>query len=95
MKIVFAPLSIAAGLLAGFAARKVFDRLWSAIDEEEPPEPDRRPVSYPKLIGALALEGSVFRLVKGMTDHGSRVAFARLTGRWPGEENPSAESPLA
>lgn len=89
MKIVFAPLSIAAGLLAGLAARKVFDRLWSVLDDEDPPEPDRRQVSYPKLIGALALEGGVFRIVKGMTDHGSRAAFARLTGRWPGEEIPS------
>jgi hypothetical protein len=80
---------MAAGLLAGFAARKAFDRLWAVIDKEEPPDPDRREISYPKLVGALVLEGSVFRLVKGLTDHGSRVAFARLTGRWPGEERPS------
>jgi hypothetical protein len=89
VKIVFAPLSIAAGLLAGLAARKVFDRLWSAFDDEDPPESDWRQVSYPKLIGALALEGGIFRIVKGLTDHGSRAAFARFTGRWPGEENPS------
>jgi hypothetical protein len=25
-------------------------------------------------------------LAKGMVDHGVREAFARLTGKWPGEE---------
>jgi uncharacterized protein DUF4235 len=88
MKFVFAPVGIAAGLVAGFAARKLFDRIWSVFDREEPPEPDQREISYPKLIGALLLEGGVFRLVKGLTDHGTRVAFNRFTGRWPGEEQP-------
>lgn len=89
MKFIFAPLGIAAGLAAGFAAQKVFDRLWAAFDDEEAPEPDQREISYLKLICALALQGGVFRIVKGLTDHGSRAAFARLTGRWPGEERPS------
>ena len=88
MKFVFAPVGVVAGLIAGAAARKLFDRIWSAFDDTEPPEPDQREISYPKLIGALLLEGGVFRVVKGLTDHGTRVAFTRLTGRWPGEKQP-------
>jgi hypothetical protein len=90
VKAIFAPLGILAGLAAGFAAQKGFDRLWAVFDEEEPPEPDQRGVSYPKLAAALLLEGAVFRLVKGMVDHGARTGFASLTGSWPGEERGEA-----
>lgn len=46
-------------------------------------------VSYPKLLAALALEGAVFRPVKGMVDRGARLGFTSMTGAWPGEEKPS------
>ncbi|MDX6603357.1 MAG: hypothetical protein QOF13_2559 [Solirubrobacterales bacterium] len=86
MKVLFAPIGILAGLAAGFAAQKGFERIWAAIDDEDPPEVEDRRVSYPKLIAALALEGAVFRLVKGMVDRGARSGFASVTGTWPGEE---------
>jgi uncharacterized protein DUF4235 len=86
MKLIFAPIGIVAGLLAGLLAQKAFDRVWALFDEEEPPEPDQRQIRYAKLIPALLIEGAVFRLTKGLVDHGVRGGFARLTGRWPGEE---------
>lgn len=85
MKLIFAPVGIVAGLLAGLLAQKAFDRIWAAIDDEEPPEPDQRDVPYKKLVPALLVEGAIFRLTKGLVDHGVRGAFARTTGRWPGE----------
>lgn len=91
MKLLFAPIGIIAGLLAGMIAQKGFDRLWAVFDEEEPPEPDQRDAPYSKLIAALVVEGAVFRLTKGVVDHGVRSGFARMTGRWPGE-NPAAGS---
>ena len=87
MKILFAPIGILAGLAAGFAAQKGFERIWAAIDDEDPPEVEDRAVSYPKLLAALVLEGAIFRLVKGMVDRGARVGFASTTGFWPGEDN--------
>lgn len=86
MKLLFAPVGILAGLLAGFVAQKGFERIWAIVDEEQAPEVERRQVSYVKLAIALLLEGAIFRLVKGMVDRGARVGFASLTGRWPGEE---------
>jgi hypothetical protein len=86
MKLIFAPIGIIAGLLAGLAAQKAFDRLWAIFDEEEPPEPDQRQIRYAKLIPALLIEGAIFRVTKGLVDHGVRGGFARLTGKWPGEE---------
>jgi len=86
MKILFAPIGIVTGLLAGIAAQKAFERLWAVVDDEEPPAPDQRDVSVPKLVAALLVEGAIFRLVKGITDHGVRSGVTRLTGRWPGED---------
>jgi hypothetical protein len=91
MKFVFMPISIAAGLLAGLAGKKIFERLWGLVDEEEPPRPEHREFSWPKLIAALLFEGAIFRLVKGLTDHGARRSFAKATGSWPGEEAPQPE----
>ena len=86
MKILFAPISIGAGLLAGFVAQKIFERIWAVIDDEDPPEPDNREVQVVKLLAALAVEGAIFRLAKGLTDRGARKGFAALTGSWPGDD---------
>lgn len=86
MKILFAPISIGAGLLAGLIAQKLFERLWALVDDEEPPEPDDREVPIAKLLVALAIEGALFRLVKGLTDRSARKGFTALTGTWPGDD---------
>jgi len=88
MKFLFTPVSIVAGLIAGMVGKKLFERLWSVVDDEEPPKPEHRELSWPKMIAALAVEGAIFSLVKGLTDHGARASFARATGTWPGEEGP-------
>ena len=90
MKLVFTPISLLAGLLAGLVGQKAFERLWGLVDEEEPPSPEHREFSWPKLIAALLVEGAIFRLVKGLTDHAVRRAFAKSTGSWPGEERPQS-----
>ena len=91
MKIAFTPLSIVLGLVAGMVGKKIFEQIWGLIDEEEPPDAKHREISYPKLVAALIFEGAIFRLVKGLVDHGARQGFARLTGTWPGEEKPEPE----
>jgi uncharacterized protein DUF4235 len=88
MKVVFIPFSILGGLLAGFIGQKVFEAIWGKVDEKEPPQPDHREISLPKLAIALLIEGAIFRLIKGLFDHGARRGFERMTGEWPGEEAP-------
>lgn len=90
-KLIFTPFSIVAGLLAGIIGKRLFRGLWGVVDEQEPPKPDQRAGKLQKLALALVVEGALFRLVKGLTDHGSRHAFARLTGSWPGEVAPEKE----
>ena len=91
MKLIFTPFSIVLGFIAGLLGKKAFEEVWGLIDEEEPPSAEHREIIWPKLVAALVLEGAIFRLVKGLVDHGSRVSFAKLTGSWPGEEAPEPE----
>jgi hypothetical protein len=91
VKFIFTPFSILLGLLAGIVGQKIFEKLWGVVDDEEPPSPEHREFSWPKLIAALLVEGAIFRLVKGLTDHGARRAFAGATGTWPGDEAPERE----
>jgi Protein of unknown function (DUF4235) len=90
-KALFIPVSVGGGLLAGLLGKKLFEQIWGMIDKDEPPHPQHREISVPKMLIALALEGAIFRLTKGALDHWARATFARFTGTWPGEERPEPE----
>jgi hypothetical protein len=87
-RIMFTPVGIGAGLVAGLLSKKAFDFVWSRVSDEEAPEPDQRDVSLPQLAAALAVEGAIFRVAKGFVERGALQGFSRLTGTWPGEERP-------
>lgn len=90
-KVMFLPISVGGGLLAGLVGKKLFGIIWGVIDDQEPPSAEHRDVDLPKLVAALLIEGALFALIKGLVDHGSRHAFARATGAWPGEEQPESK----
>jgi hypothetical protein len=92
MNVAFKPFSIALGLAAGIVGRKIFEQIWGLVDEDEPPHPQHRETGgWVKLVGALLVEGAIFRLVRGLADHSARHGVAKLTGSWPGEERPEPE----
>jgi Protein of unknown function (DUF4235) len=86
LKLMFIPFRLIGGFLAGTIATRLFRRLWALIDSEQAPAPEQRDASLAKLTAGLVLQGAVFQGVRGLVDHGSRVAFKRLTGRWPGQQ---------
>jgi hypothetical protein len=86
MKLLFTPVSVLSGLLAGIVAGKIFKLVWGLFDDEEAPDPKHKEIAYLKLVIALLVEGAIIRLVRGFVDHGSRHAFHRLTATWPGQE---------
>jgi hypothetical protein len=88
MRFVFLPIGLGAGLIAGLLGKKAFEAAWGLVDDEDPPAPEDRDISVLQLAAALAVEGAIFRLAKGLADHGARRGFASLTGAWPGEEKP-------
>lgn len=92
MKLLFKPLGLLAGVLAGPIGGKVFRALWARIDRSDPPAPEHRRVRIGKLALALLLEGAVIALIRGLTLHGARRLFASLTGQWPGPEAPASSN---
>ncbi len=89
-RIMFAPVRIAEKRIAPRLARRLFARIWSVIDSEEPPpRPEERQESVGKLALALALEGACAAIVGGLIDQAVRRRFARVTGRWPGRKGRS------
>lgn len=87
-KLLFIPFSVLGGIIAGAVSKKTFEALWGRFDDHDAPEPEHRNVPLIKLAAALVLQGAIFRAVRGLFDHGARQAFQRLTGSWPGEEQP-------
>ena len=91
MKLLFIPVSVTGGLVAGFVGKKLFEQVWGLIDDQEPPKPEHRRPSLGKVVAAAALEGAIFKGTRAAIDHKSRAAFANATGTWPGEQKPDKE----
>jgi hypothetical protein len=88
VKILFIPFSVLGGIIAGLIGKKAFERVWGLVDDEEPPGPDHRHISWSRMLVALLLEGAIFKMVRGAVDRGARRGFERVTGTWPGEKEP-------
>ena len=91
MSKLFAPIGLAVGLAAGQVAKKIFDKVWGLVKDEEAPRPKHREVPVLTMVLALLVEGAIARVVRGMVDHGTRHGWAQLTGAWPGAERPEEE----
>jgi hypothetical protein len=91
MKLLFVPVSVGGGLVAGAIASRVFQHIWSWFDEQEPPDSSIHRTSMPKLLVAAAIEGAIFRVFKSVFDHSARRAFLNVFGSWPGQEEPEAK----
>ena len=91
MSKIFTPIGLVVGLAAGQIAKKIFDKVWGLVQDEEAPRPKHRQVPVMTLVLALLVEGAIARVVRGMVDHGTRHGWAQLTGEWPGEERPEED----
>jgi hypothetical protein len=91
MSVIFRPVGIVLGILGGIVAQKLFDFVWSKVDDQEAPDPEHREVQWSKFLIAMVVEGAIYRVIRGLIDHHSRRAFEGLTGTWPGEPRPEPE----
>jgi hypothetical protein len=91
VKLIYKPFGIVLGILAGVLSKKLFEQLWGLIDEEEPPKPTVRETSWPKVLGAAAVEGITFKVTRAAVDRAGASGFESLTGAWPGEKAPEPE----
>jgi hypothetical protein len=87
IKLMYKPVSIIAGMISGRLARRSFALVWRAVDDRQPPQPAQRSAGLGRLAVALALQGAVFSLAKGLIENLSRRGFAGFVGRWPGDDD--------
>ncbi|NLT06373.1 MAG: DUF4235 domain-containing protein [Solirubrobacterales bacterium] len=85
-KIIYTPFGIVAGLIGGLLARKAFDQVWKGLTgESDAPGPREGEYSWKQVIGAAALQGAIFSVVKAVVDRAGAKGFQKATGRWPGD----------
>ena len=91
MKLIYKPFGIIIGLMAGQLGKKLFDFVWTKIDDEDPPKPTTQDAEWPKILTAAAIQGVIFKLVRAAVDRNAAQGFAYLTGVWPGEKRPDPD----
>jgi len=95
MTLLYKPFGIVFGILAGFVSKKIFEAIWGIFDNEEPPKPTTQQTTWPKVIGAAAVEGVAFKVTRAAVNRVGAQGFAHLTGFWPGEKAPGKSQPAA
>lgn len=94
MKLLYKPLGIILGVIAGIIGRKAFDRVWTMIDDEEPPNATTEDAGWAKALIAAALQASIFAVTRAAVDRAGATWFRDFTGVWPGDkrQEPADES---
>jgi xanthosine utilization system XapX-like protein len=88
MKVIYKPIGVVLGLIGGLLGKRVFDAVWKRVDEEKPPKATTKETTIAKVVGAAAIQGVIFKVVRVVIDRAGASGWERLTGRWPGERRP-------
>ena len=91
MGAIYKPFGIILGILAGLAGKRIFNVVWTKIDDEDPPKPTTQETSWAKLLSAAAVQGIIFRMTRVVVDRYGAIGFNYLTGVWPGEKRPDPD----
>lgn len=83
-KIVYKPVGLLAGVVAGAVAGLLSKQAWRLIaDESETPRPTDQSRGWSEVLVAAALQGAIFAVVKAAIDRGGAEGVRAVTGRWP------------
>jgi hypothetical protein len=89
VKFLYKPFGVMVSVFGGILAGMIFKRTWRAVagDDDTPNATDRQR-GWGEIITAAALEGALFGAVKAAVDRAGATGFARVTGSWPGDDEP-------
>ena len=88
MKVLYKPIGLILGILSALVSKKVFNLVWTKIDDEDPPKGTTQHAPWVKILGAAALQGMIFKTTRVVVDRYGAVGWSYLTGSWPGEKRP-------
>jgi pectin methylesterase-like acyl-CoA thioesterase len=86
MKLLYKPVAILCGTLAGLVSKRLAARIWALVDDRDPPSPTTDRASWSRVLGAAAIQGVTFSVTRAAVDRAGAKGFARLFGVWPGEQ---------
>jgi hypothetical protein len=89
-KLLYKPFGILAGVVGGLLSKRVFEWVWAKIDEEDPPKATTLETTWPKALGAAAVQGVTFKVTRAAVDRAGASTFRYFTGVWPGDRRPDA-----
>lgn len=91
MTAIYKPIGIILGLIAGQIGKKLFNFVWTKIDDEAPPKPTTQDTSWAKILTSAAIQGMILRTTRAVVDRYGAKGWSYLTGVWPGEKRPDPE----
>jgi hypothetical protein len=91
MGLIYKPFGLVLSILAALLGKRIFNFAWEKIDQEDPPKGTTEETSWPKLLGAAALQGVIFKTVRVVVDRYGAIGWRHLTGVWPGEKRPDPD----
>ena len=91
MGLIYKPIGIFLGIVAGLLGRRIFNFAWTKIDDQDPPKGTTEQAPWLKLLGAAALQGVIFKVTRVVVDRYAAIGWTYLTGSWPGEGRPDPD----
>jgi hypothetical protein len=91
MGLIYKPFAVIIGLIGGIVGRKIFDFVWTKLDDQEPPGALTEETTWPRLLAAAAIQGMIFRVTRYVIERHGAIGFRYLTGFWPGPKQPDPD----
>lgn len=88
--LLYKPIGLILGSLAGVLASKIFDSVWARISDDDPADPQEKEADWSEIALSAALSGAIFATVRALTQRAGAVGFEKQTGVWPGSESGNA-----
>jgi hypothetical protein len=91
MKVLYKPIGLVIGIASALVSKRIFNFVWTKVDDEEPPKGTTQQAPWVKILAAAALQGIIFKTTRVVVDRYGAVGWNYLTGSWPGEQRPDPD----
>jgi Protein of unknown function (DUF4235) len=92
IKLFYKPVSVLVSVLGGVLAGAIFKRVWKlAAREDDTPKATDAQRGWREILAAAALQGAIYAVVKALIGRGAAEGTRKLTGVWPGKDDPQPE----
>jgi len=91
MKLLYKPFGLILSIAAALIGKRIFNVVWTKIDDEDPPKGTTEEADWGKILTAAAVQGLIFKTTRVVVDRYGAVGWSYLTGTWPGEKRPDPE----